>query len=146
MRALRAFTIVVLSLGLLAAACGGGGNSESPAQAKVKITAAWEKFFDPKVPVVQKTNIIENYNALKPILETQTTSPQAQSIKAVVKDITLEGNGKAKVTYDIVSTQNNTPLLPGASGEAIKQGSDWKVSQFTFCQLIKLADQNAKCP
>jgi hypothetical protein len=146
MRALRAFTIVVLSLGLLAAACGGGGSSESPAQAKAKITAAWEKFFDPKIPVAQKTNIVENYNGLKPILETQTTNPQAAQIKAAVKDITLEGNGKAKVSYDIVSTQNGTALLPGASGEAIKQGSDWKVSQFTFCQLIKLGDQNAKCP
>ncbi|MCU1449581.1 MAG: rane protein [Acidimicrobiales bacterium] len=147
MRALRAFTIVVLGLGLIAAACGGGGgSSETPAQAKAKITANWEKFFDPKVPLASKANIVENYDTLKPILETQTTSPQAQQIKAKVTDVTLSGSSSAKVTYDIISTQNNTPLLPGAAGEAIKQGSDWKVTVKTFCSLIKLADQNAKCP
>jgi hypothetical protein len=147
MRALRAFTVVVLGLGLFAAACGGGGgSSETPAQAKAKITTAWEQFFDPKIPVSQKTNIVENYNTLKPILETQTTSPQAQQIKAKVTDITLSSSTSAKVTYDIISTQNNTALLPGAAGEAIKQGGNWKVTVKTFCSLIKLADQNAKCP
>jgi hypothetical protein len=147
MRALRAFTIVVLGLGLLAAACGGGGgSSETPAQSKAKITAAWEKFFDPSVPLASKANIVEDYNTLKPILEAQIKNPQAQQIKAKVTDVTLSGETSAKVTYDIISTQNNTALLPGAAGEAIKQDGNWKVTVKTFCSLIKLADQNAKCP
>jgi hypothetical protein len=145
MRALRAFTVVVLALGLTAAACGSGGSSESPAQAKAKITAAWTKFFDPSIPVDQKKDIIENYNGLLPILQTQTTSPQAQSIKAAVKDVTLQDK-QATVRYDIVNSKDGTALLPNASGTAVKVGNNWVVSQQTFCQLIKLADQNAKCP
>jgi len=58
------------------------GSSETPAQAQAKITAAWQQFFDPSIPVTAKKNIVENYNALVPILQTQTTNPQAQSIKA----------------------------------------------------------------
>jgi len=146
MRALRAFTIVVLSLGFVAAACGSGGSSESPAQAKAKITANWEKFFDPSIPMDQKKNIVENYNALLPILQAQTNNPQAQSIKAKVSDVTLSGDKAATVKYDIVNSKDGTPLLPGASGTAVKTGENWQVSQQTFCQLIKLADQNAKCP
>ena len=147
MRALRAFTVAVLALGLIAAACGsGGGSSESPAQAKAKITANWEKFFDPAVPLEQKKDIVENYDALKPILQAQSSNPQAQAIKAKVADVTLSGDKQATVRYDIVNSKDNTPLLPNASGTALKVGDNWVVSQQTFCQLIKLADQNAKCP
>jgi hypothetical protein len=145
MRALRAFMVAVVCLGFVAAACGSGSESESPAQAKAKITAAWEKFFDPSVPVAQKTNIVENYNSLKPILEAQSNSPQAKNIKAKVKDVTLQSGGQAKVDYDILNAQTGDSLL-ASSGAAIKQGSDWKVSQQTFCSLVKLGDQNAKCP
>jgi uncharacterized surface protein with fasciclin (FAS1) repeats len=137
--------IVVVSLGFVAAACGSGGSSESPAQAKAKITANWEKFFDPSIPVDQKKNIVENYNALLPILQAQSSNAQAQSIKAKVADVTLQDK-QATVRYDIVNSKDNTPLLPNASGVALKVGDNWVVSQQTFCQLIKLADQNAKCP
>src|SRR3954468_12189175 len=147
MRALRAFTIAVLGLGLIAAACGGGGgSSESPAQSKAKITAAWEKFFDPAIPPEQKKDIVQNYAALLPTLQAQTKNPQAQGIKAKVADVTLSGDKAATVRYDIVNSQDGTPLLPNASGSAVKEGDNWKVSEQTFCQLVKLADQNAKCP
>ena len=146
MRALRAFTVVVLGLGLIAAACGSGGSSESPAQAKAKITTAWQNFFDPAIPLAQKKNIVENYNGLLPILQAQTNNPQAQSIKAKVDDVTLQGTKQAQVRYDIISTKDGTALLPNASGLAVKVGDNWVVSQQTFCQLIKIGDQNAKCP
>jgi hypothetical protein len=146
MRALRAFTVVILGLGLIAAACGGGGgSSETPAQAKAKITTAWEKLFDPSVPIEQKKDIIQNYNKLLPTLRSQTTNPQAAGIKAKVDDVTLQGDKQAAVKYDIVSAKDGTALLPNASGVAIKEGSNWEVSQATFCQLIKLSDPNAQC-
>jgi hypothetical protein len=147
MRALRAFTVVVLGLGLIAAACGGGGGSgsQSPAQAKAKITANWQKFFDPSVPVEQKKDIIQNYDKLLPTLKSQTTNPQAAGIKAKVNDVTLQGDKQAAVKYDIVSAKDGTALLPGASGTAVKEGNNWEVSQATFCQLIKLSSPNAQC-
>jgi len=103
MRALRAFTVVVLGLGLIAAACGSSGSSESPAQAKAKITTAWQNFFDPAIPLAQKKNIVENYNGLLPILQQQEKNPQAQQIKAKVDDVTLQGAKQAQVRYDIVN-------------------------------------------
>lgn len=153
MRALRAFTVVVLATGFIAAACGGGSSgssstttTQSPAQAKAEITAAWEKFFDPSVPVDQKKDVVQNYDALLPTLQTQTTNPQAAGIKASVKDVTLQGDSSAQVTYDIVNAKDGTPLLPNASGQAVKENGQWKVSEQTFCSLIKLSDPNAKCP
>jgi ABC-type glycerol-3-phosphate transport system substrate-binding protein len=147
MRALRAFTVAVLSLGLIAAACGGGGDKkQTPAEAKAEITKAWETFFNPAIPHEQKKDIVENYEALKPILEEQKNNPQAQQIKAAVKDVTLSGDTNATVVYDIVSTQTNEPLLPNASGQAIYQAKHWKVTQQTFCSLIKLQDANKACP
>jgi hypothetical protein len=146
MRALRAFTIAVLGLGLLAAACGSGGGGQTPAQAKAEITTNWEKFFDPSIPLTQKSGIVENYTQLKPILEAQSANPQAQQIKAKVQDVTLSGSDRATVRYDIISTQNNTPILPNASGESVKVSGKWAVSLKTFCALIKLANQSAKCP
>ncbi|MBV8388090.1 MAG: hypothetical protein JO155_14975 [Acidimicrobiia bacterium] len=146
MRALRAFTVVVLGLGLIAAACGSGGSSETPAQAKAKITTAWQTFFDPSVPVAQKPDLIENGSQMQATLQTQSTNPLAKSIKAQVTDVTLEGNS-AVVTYNILSTQTNQTLLPpGSKGQAVKQNGKWKVSQATFCGLIHAGDANAKCP
>jgi hypothetical protein len=147
MRALRAFTVVVLSTGFIAAACGGGGSSsQTPAQAKAEITAAWQKFFDPAVPVAQKKDIVQDYATLLPTLQTQTTNPQAAGIKAAVKDVTLQGASSAQVTYDIVNAKDGTPLLPNASGQAVRESGTWKVSENTFCSLIKLSDPNVKCP
>jgi hypothetical protein len=148
MRALRAFTVVVLATGFIAAACGGGGGSASqtPAQAKAEITTAWQKAFDPSVPVDQKKDIFQDYNTLLPTLQTQTTNPQAAGIKAAVKDVTLQGDSSAQVTYDIVNAKDGTPLLPNASGQAVKEAGKWKVSEQTFCSLIKLSDPNVKCP
>jgi len=148
MRALRAFTIAVLSLGLIAAACGGGGGDkkQTPAEAKAEITKVWETFFNPAIPTEEKKDIVENYAALKPILDEQKNNPQAQQIKAAVKDVTLNGETSATVGHDIVSTQTNEPLLPNASGQAVRIDSKWKVSQQTFCSLIKLQDPNKACP
>jgi len=148
MRALRAFTVVVLGLGLIAAACGGSSEkSETPAQAKATITANWQKFFDPSVPVSQKPILIENGSQMQATLQTQSTNPLAKMIKAQVTDVTLQGNNQAVVTYNILSTQTNQTLLPpGSKGQAVKQGGDWKVSQATFCGLIHAGDANAKCP
>jgi len=147
MRALRAFTVVVLALGFIAAACGSSGSSESPAQAKAKIKTNWEKFFDPAIPVSAKPALIENGSQMQQILQTQSTNPLAKSIKTVVTDVTLSGNNQAVVTYNILSTQTNDTLLPpGSKGQAVKQDGNWKVSTTTFCGLIHAGDANAKCP
>src|SRR4051794_9164387 len=136
MRALRAFTVVVLGLGLIAAACGSGGSSESPAQAKAKITANWEKFFDPNVTTQERTALLQNADKLQDVIKTQSTNPLSKGIKAKVTDVTLQGDN-ALVTYNILNAATNDTLLaPGSKGTAVKVGGVWKVSQVTFCGLI----------
>jgi hypothetical protein len=145
MRALRAFTIVVLGLGLLAAACGGSGTKkDTPAQSKAKITAAWEKFFDPAIPLDQKTNLLENYDKLKATAEEQSKNPIAAGLKAKVSDISLSSDTAAKVTYDLLNTKTNEALLKGSIGNAVKVGENWEVSQTTFCGLVGAG--GGKCP
>ena len=145
MRALRAFTVVVLAFGFIAAACGGGGgSSESPAQAQTKIKAAYANFFDPSKPLSEKTALIENGNTMLPCLQTQSTNPQLKTLGgAQVADVTLQGNGQATVKYNLVSpAQGSTPpqtLTPAPfNGTAIKQNGTWKITQQTFNALLQL--------
>jgi len=143
MRALRAFTVVVLGLGLVAAACGGGGG-ESPAQAKAKITAAYGDFFNPSKPLGQKTTLIENGSTILPCLQTQSTNPQLKQLGgAQVVDITLQGGNKAALKFNLVGVAQGTsppPTLTPApfNGTAVKQNGTWKVTQQTFNSLLTL--------
>ena len=137
MRTLRAFLVVVVGLALFAAACGSGGESKAEVQAKVK--ANWEKFFDPSVAASQKIALIQNAKdpKVKAAIDSGLNNPQVKSIKANVKSVTPNGD-KAAVKYDLVSVQTGVPVLPGADGIAVKDNGTWKVSQQTFCVLIKL--------
>jgi hypothetical protein len=138
MRTLRAVLVVIVGLALFGAACGSSGESKADIQAKVK--ANWEKFFDPSVSTAQKAALLQNASTpkIKAIIAAQADNPQARAIKAKVTTVTPKGGDKADVKYDLVSTQTGVPVLPGASGQAVKQGGTWKVSQQTFCTLIKL--------
>ena len=73
MRALRAFFVVVIGLALLAAACGSGGESKAETQAKV--TANWEKFFDPATATSQKVALLQNASKLKAIVDAEANNP-----------------------------------------------------------------------
>ncbi len=144
MRALRAFTVVVLGLGFVAAACGSGGSSESPARAKSKITAAYADFFNPSKPLSQKTALIENGNTIAPCLQTQATNPQLEQLGgAQVVDITLQGSDRAALKFNLIGPAQGTappPTLTPApfNGSAIKQNGSWKVTQQTFNSLLSL--------
>ena len=144
MRALRAFTVVILGLGLIAAACGGGGSSESPAQAKAKITTAYADFFNPSKPLSEKTALIENGSTILPCLQTQSTNPQLKQLGgAQVVDITLQGGGKANLKFNLVGpAQGTSPpatLTPAPfNGTAVQQNGTWKVTQQTFNSLLTL--------
>jgi hypothetical protein len=142
MRALRAFTVVVLALGLTAAACGGGGGgSESPAQAQTKIKSAYANFFDPSKPLSEKTALIENGNTLQACLQTQSTNPQIKTLGgAQVVDITLQGNGKAVLKFNLLSAGSPPSTVTPAPfpGSAVKQNGSWKVTLQTFNYLLGL--------
>jgi hypothetical protein len=50
----------------------------------------------------------------------------------------------ATVTYDLLS--HGSTLLPGATGQAVLQSGQWKVSQSTFCTLVALGAGGKKIP
>jgi len=120
------------------------GQQRQPAQSKAKITAAWRGSSTPRSRSVRSRHRRELQHAQAHPRDADD-QPQAQQIKAKVTDITLSGDTSAKVTYDIISTQNNTALLPGAAARRSSRAAT-EVTVKTFCSLIKLADQNAKCP
>jgi hypothetical protein len=138
MRTIRALLVVIVGLALFGAACGSSGESKAEIQTKVK--ANWEKFFDPSTPTPQRAALLQNAATpkIKAIIAAQADNPQAKAIKAKVNTVTPKGDDKADVKYDLVSTQTGVPVLPGASGQAVKVDGKWKVSQQTFCTLIKL--------
>ncbi|MBV8161562.1 MAG: hypothetical protein JO265_11625 [Acidimicrobiia bacterium] len=141
MRALRAFTIAVLGLGLVATACGGGSSSETPAQAKTKITTAYTDFFNPSAPFSQKNGLIENGPTMAACLQTQATNPLLKQLGgAQVVDITLQGNGQAAVKFNLVGPGSPPSTLTPApfAGTAIKQNGTWKVTDQTFNMLLGL--------
>jgi hypothetical protein len=137
MRMVRMLLAAVVGVALLGAACGSSG--ESTATTKAKITTNWEAFFNPDTPTAKRLSLLENGDTakIKAVAQAQESNPQAKATKAKVKSITINGD-KANVTYDLVSTQNGTPLLPNAQGNAVKVSGTWKVSQQTFCALIAL--------
>jgi hypothetical protein len=137
MRMVRMLLVASVGVALLGAACGGGG--ESTADKKAKITANWEAFFNPDTPTPKRLSLLENGDTakLKAVAQAAEANPQAKATKAKVKTITITGDSAA-VTYDLLSTQNNTPLLPNAQGKAVKVKGTWKVSQQSFCALIAL--------
>jgi len=137
MRMVRMLLVALVGVALLGAACGSSG--ESTATTKAKITTNWEAFFNPDTPTAKRLSLLENSDTakIKAIALAQESNPQAKATKAKVKSITVNGDN-ASVTYDFVSTQNGSPILPNAQGKALKIKGTWKVSQQTFCALIAL--------
>src|SRR5438067_4184900 len=127
MRMVRTLLVAFVGVALLGAACGGGG--ESTADKKAKITANWEAFFNPDTPAAKRLTLLENGDTakLKAVVQGAAADPRAKATRAKVKTITINGD-TAAVTYDLVSTQDNSTLLPNGQGKAVKVKGTWKVS------------------
>jgi hypothetical protein len=82
--------------------------------------------------------VLQHGDQLKAALVKNANSPDARGLTAQVTRVAGDpGNPNvAKTTFTLVS--GGKPLLPGATGYAVKEGGTWKVAATTFCQLLSL--------
>lgn len=114
-----------------------------PAAAKAQIEKNWTTFFDPEASTDAKVKVLENGEALRPLLAAFGNDKNAARSSAKVTDVTFGSPTQAAVTYDLLIGGN--PALPGAKGTAVFQDQTWKVSVKTLCALVRLSG-NAAAP
>lgn len=147
-------TVAVAAL-LALAGCGGssgagsgggsaGGSSsptappsaQSTAAATAAISQAYQTFFSPSSSVAERADVLQDGQRFLPTIQQFVGVPLAKAASAKVTKVTLTDSTQAAVTYDI--SEGGNPVLPNASGQAVKQNGAWKVADSTLCGLISL--------
>ncbi|MEU6353555.1 hypothetical protein ABZ896_30225 [Streptomyces sp. NPDC047072] len=161
-RGLVAAAVFVLASALTACSDDSGGGSDSPpptpsveqpstqapsspaasgpadeAAARKQIEQNWEKFFDPKVPAKQKQAVLEDGDAMGPVLQAFSGDQRGGQVKAEVTKVEFTKPKAATVTYTLLL--NGATALPDAKGTAVDEGGTWKVSVTTLCALVQLS-------
>ncbi|MFI6571843.1 hypothetical protein [Nocardia fluminea] len=106
-----------------------------PAAVK-SITDAYVLFFDGKAAADQKVAVVEKGAAFTPLLQAQAANPQAQTTSVTVGGVKLIDADNADVTYSLL--MNGTPVLPDQTGQAVREGGQWKVAAATYCALMAI--------
>ncbi|MFG1773660.1 hypothetical protein ACGFIX_29130 [Nocardia salmonicida] len=106
-----------------------------PAAVK-SITDAYVLFFDGKAPADKKVAVVEKGTAFTPLLQAQAANPQAQSTSVTVGGVKLIDANNADVTYSLLMGGN--PVLPDQTGQAVREGGQWKVAAATYCALMAI--------
>ena len=119
------------------------GGSASTSAAVTQIKTNWVTFFNPKTPVTQRVNLLQNGSEFASIIQAQAGSPLASSATSTVSAVTVESSTHAKVTYSILVA--GSPALKDQPGVAVFQDGIWKVGDQSFCALLTL-ENNGKAP
>jgi hypothetical protein len=98
------------------------------------ITALYQRFVDPRIPVTQKTALIQDGPAFLPAMQAESKNPQASSISLQVTGVQLAKPDLATVVFTILV--KGSPLLPDQKGYAIRDNGVWKIAGTTFCGLL----------
>lgn len=149
--------IVAMSAGMaLSALAGCGGDTEEaaadtpastsssapatapadPAAAEAEITENWAKLFADGDP----TALEDGENLTEAIALLAALAPPPEVKTATVTAIEFTDAENAGVTYDFLI--DGKPVLPGATGTAVLDDGEWKVSKTTFCTLASLGSPN----
>lgn len=126
-----------------AAATSSAAAAADPATTEA-ITTAYETFFDGQAPIEERTKYVENAAVFGPVLQGMVANPQAANTGAVVQEVTLDGEDKALVTWDL--TMDGNPVLPGQSGEAVLVDGTWVVAGVTFCTVLAVQGSGEAIP
>jgi hypothetical protein len=100
------------------------------------ITANWTAFFNPKTPVAQRVNLLQDGSAFASVIKAQAGSALASSASAQVTKVTVITTSEAAVTYNVLLA--GTPALKNQAGTAVYQDGMWKVGVASFCGLLTL--------
>ncbi|MFD4459148.1 hypothetical protein [Nocardia sp. NPDC058480] len=103
------------------------------------VTKAYTTFFNGKAPTNDRVALVEGGESFRSIFDGQAQNPQAQGTSVTVSAVKLTGATTADVTYSLLMGGN--PVLPDQTGQAVKDGQDWKVAKATFCALQAIQGQ-----
>jgi hypothetical protein len=100
------------------------------------IATNWVTFFSPATPVATRVTLLENGPAFASALRSLSTNAQAKLIAAQVTAVRVTSSTAATVTWNLLFS--GTAVRSNQKGEAVYQGRVWKVSDTSFCGLLKL--------
>jgi hypothetical protein len=78
--------------------------------------------------------VLQHGTKFRKTLIAESHSPNAQNVSAKVSASSAQSANVAKVTFTLLS--GGSPLLPNASGFAVREDGKWKVAAQTFCGLL----------
>ena len=138
--------VPLLAVGLITA-CGGGDDGKQgapkpapsvadPVAAKAEITSTWEAFFKGGSPAEARIVLLEDGEKFRAVVTGMAMSPEAADLGSKVTDVGLNGS-KAAVTYNLLG-KGGAVLVPGLTGEAVLAEGKWRVTQKSFCNLLRM--------
>jgi hypothetical protein len=139
--------LVVLSLALIMAGCGGSSETTTTSAAPTTTTAASSSTTSVTFTgdaatvatnwtVAGKAALLENGSQFSKELEAQAASPLTKAATVRITDVKMVSATAADVTYDLLV--GGTAALPGQKGQAVLQDGAWKVSAASFQALLAL--------
>ncbi|MEU7060838.1 hypothetical protein [Streptomyces sp. NPDC046197] len=108
-----------------------------PAAATNEIKRNWQRFFDPAISTKDKQAVLENGDAMAPVLRAFGGDQRGGQVQAHVTKVEFSSPTDADVTYTL--TLKGATALPDAKGTAVAQNGTWKVSDKTLCALVQLS-------
>lgn len=160
-RALATPLALVLAAGLLAG-CGSSGHGSSTRRSGTSTPAGsapgggtptgaaqikhnWMTFFNGSTQTATRVALLQDGQRFSQVLSAQSKSQLAQQAAARVRSVVLTSARTAKVRYDVLVA--GQPALPNQTGTAILSGGTWRVSDASFCNLLRLeGGAPAACP
>ncbi|MEU3789657.1 hypothetical protein AB0F07_07615 [Streptomyces fructofermentans] len=117
---------------------------DDPAAAEKEIKENWAKFFDPKVAVKDKADLLENGDDMGQVLGSFSGDERGGQVEATVGEVRFTSPTGAEVTYTL--TLKGATVMPDAAGTAVEQDGTWKVSVKTLCGLVGLSGNESPGP
>jgi hypothetical protein len=116
------------------ASSGSSGSSSTSATSLIKTN--WVQFFSGKTDAATKISLLENGQKFASVINAQAGTAIAAEAVATVTAVVLDSPTTASVTYNVGigggQGLNNQP------GTAVLENGTWKVSDASFCSLLKL--------
>ncbi len=140
--------LLVCALGVGVAACSSSSTSSTASStpkaspsASSSMTATeqaaaadWVAFFNAKTPVSKRVTLLQDGQALEPVIKAQAGSSLASQASAKVTKVTMVSPAQADVTYSILLS--GKPVLSGQKGVAVYKDGTWQVGVASFCGLL----------
>jgi hypothetical protein len=118
------------------------GGSAAPAADTAAITNLYTHFVTPGLPIDQRVTMVQDGEAFRDSMIALSGSDFAKTVSISVSKVVLNSPNLATVTYSILIS--GSPVLPNATGNAVKTNGSWQVAGATLCGLLQA--YNPKLP